>query len=128
MLTRFVMNGYLWRVVNVPPDSDYLISRDNVLTVATTDPDTLCIYLSDALHGEFKKRVIAHEMGHACCFSHGLLDEIRECCYPSKVVQMEEFVCNFVADYGERIFSLTYQIMGDEALYMVPTYLERLVA
>ena len=128
MLTQFEMNGYLWRVVNVPSNSPYLISRDNVLTVATTDPDTMCIYLSDRLRGDFKKRVVAHEMGHACCFSFGLLDEIRECCYPSKVIQMEEFVCNFVADYGERIFMLTYQIMGDEALDMIPWCLERLVA
>ena len=128
MLTEFYMNGHSWRIVNVPPNSPYLISRENVLTVATTDPDTLCIYLSTALRGDFKKRVTAHEMGHACCFSFGLLDEIRECCYPSKVIQMEEFVCNFVADYGERIFALTYQVMGDEALNALPMYLERLVS
>ncbi len=122
------MNGYLWRVVTVPSNSHFLISRDNVYTVATTDPTTLCIYLSQDLEGNFKKRVIAHEMGHACCFSYGLLDEIRSCCYPSKVIQMEEFISNFVADYGEEIFSLTYRILGDSALYRVPQFLERLVS
>lgn len=128
MLTRFVMGDYLWRVVNVPSDSEYLIDRLGNLTVATTDPSTLCVYLSDELEGEFKKRVVAHEMGHACCFSYGLLDEIRECCYPDKRIEMEEFICNFVADYGERIFAITYKILGDEALYMIPQHLERLVA
>lgn len=128
MIPHFVMNGILWRVVDVPPLSEYLIDRQENLTVATTDPDTLCVYLSMALRGDFKKRVVAHEMGHACCFSFGLLDEIRECCYPDKVVEMEEFVCNFVADYGERIFDITYKILGDEALHHLPMYLERLVA
>lgn len=128
MLTKFQMNGYWWYVISVPPNSPYLVARGNVLTVATTDPSTLCVYLSSALKGDFKKRVIAHEMGHACCFSFGLLDEIEECCYPDKGIQMEEFVCNFVADYGERIFSITYEILGDEALYHLPKHLERLVS
>lgn len=127
MLKRFLMNGYLWKVEIVSADSDYLISR-NGRTVATTDPDELCIFLSEELSGDFKKRVIAHEMGHAFCFSFGLLQEIWDCCYPDRRIQMEEFICNFVADYGERIFEITYKIMGDEALVRLPQYLERLVA
>lgn len=122
------MNGYLWKVILVPSNSNYLVDRQGVLTVATTDPNDLCIYLSEELNGNFKKRVIAHEMGHACCFSYGLLDEIAECCYPEHRIQMEEFVCNFVADYGEEIFFLTYKILGDAALERIPYHLERLVA
>ena len=128
MLTRFVLNNYIWKIRTVPADSPYLVDRQGVLTVATTDPDELCVFLSEDLTGNFKKRVIAHEMGHATCFSFGLLPEIWECCYPDKRIQMEEFVCNFVADYGERIFEITYKIMGDEALEVLPHYLERLVA
>lgn len=128
MLTRFVLNNYIWKIRTVPADSPYLVDRQGVLTVATTDPDELCVFLSEELTGNFKKRVIAHEMGHATCFSFGLLPEIWECCYPDRRIQMEEFICNFVADYGERIFEITYKIMGDEALEVLPHYLERLVA
>lgn len=122
------MNNHIWNVVPVAPDSPLLIDRQNILTVATTDPNTHCIYYSEDLYGDFKKRVIAHEMGHAACFSYGLLKEIHQCCYPSRKIQMEEFICNFVADYGEMIFSITYEILGDEALKEVPYFLERLVA
>lgn len=128
MLTRFVLNNYIWKVREVPANSPYLVDRQGVLTVATTDPGELCIFVSDKLQGDFKKRVIAHEMGHAFCFSFGLLQEIWDCCYPDRRIQMEEFICNFVADYGERIFEITYKIMGDEALVRLPQYLERLVA
>lgn len=128
MLTRFVLNNYIWKVREVPANSPYLVDRQGVLTVATTDPGELCIFVSDKLQGDFKKRVIAHEMGHATCFSFGLLPEIWECCYPERRTQMEEFICNFVADYGENIFMLTYRILGDKALERLPHYLERLVA
>lgn len=128
MLTRFILNNYIWKIKVVSANSPYLIDRLGSMTVATTDPDELCIFLSEELSGDFKKRVIAHEMGHAFCFSFGLLQEIWDCCYPDRRIQMEEFICNFVADYGERIFEITYKIMGDEALVRLPQYLERLVA
>lgn len=121
------MNDYLWKVITVPGNSQYLLSRTG-FSVATTDPNTLCVYISNELTGEFKKRVIAHEMGHAACFSYNLISQIRSCCYPDKYIDMEEFVCNFVADYGEMIFSLTYDILGDEALQYIPYHLERMIA
>lgn len=43
-------------------------------------------------------------------------------------VEAEEWVCNFIADYGMKIFSTAYRIMGDRALTVVPHELERLVA
>ena len=115
----FELNGDIWTVTRVPPDSIALIDRLGTRTVATTDPTTMCIYLSDNLRGDFKKRVIAHELGHATCFSYGLLPQIRRCCYPSKRIYMEEFICNFVAEYGEQIFALTYEIIGDLAYDIV---------
>lgn len=124
----FLLNGYLWHVVTVPEDSTYLIDRTGHRTVATTDGKTLCVYLSDSVHGEFRKRVIAHEMGHAVCFSYDLISEIHACCIPSKRIEMEEFICNFVADYGEMIFEITYRILGDAALEQLPRYLEKLVS
>ena len=127
-MDRFIVNGYLWKVHTVNPRSHYLVDRSGVLTVATTDPATLCVYLSADLQGDFKKRVLAHELGHVFCFSYHLLQEIHACCYPERAIEMEEFICNFVADYEENLFSITYRILGDEALNLVPRYLERLVA
>lgn len=120
----FTLNGVEWMVLTVKPDDARLIDRTRVLTLATTDPVTNTICVSSALRGTLKKRVLAHEMGHATCFSFGLLDDIHRCCYPWKRIEMEEFICNFVADYGEKIFEITYQVMGDEAIYALPGKLE----
>ena len=51
MMDRFIVNGYLWKVHTVNPSSHYLVDRTGVLTVATTDPATLCVYLSADLLG-----------------------------------------------------------------------------
>lgn len=117
-----ILNGITWHVIRVPPTHPYLIDRSNILTVGTTDPMTRTIYLANNLKGEFEKRVVAHEIGHAVCFSYGLLDEIHRCCHKRHWIDMEELVCNFVADYGEKIWELTRD------LTKVPAYLERFVS
>lgn len=47
---------------------------------------------------------------------------------PEYWIEAEEWVCNFIADYGMRIFYIAYQVLGDEALEYLPYELERLVA
>lgn len=128
MIDGFTMNGIYWKVISVHPMSNQLVDRTGTRTVAVTDWLSKTIYVSCNISGEFKKRVIAHEMGHAVCFSYNLLSEIHECCYPSKRIQMEEFICNFVADYGEMIFQITYRLLGDMALEILPYHLEQMVS
>lgn len=127
-MRSFLINNTLWKVVTVPFGSQYLKDRTGTYTVATTDPTTNCIYISDSLYGHFKKRVIAHELGHAVCVSYGLIDDIARCCYPDMRIEMEEMMCNFVADYGELIFEMTYKILGDEALVRLPNFLAERIA
>lgn len=122
-MKTFDLNGIRWTVKTVCANDFNLVDRTGVLRVATTDPYDFTIYISNELYGLFKKRVIAHEIGHAVCFSYGILDEIHSCCFPNKVIDMEELICNFVADYGEQIFLITYDILGDDALVRLPYYL-----
>lgn len=124
----FVLGGTYWRVQWVPPYSDYLIDRTGTKTVATTDPVTHCIYLSDDLDGEFMFRVVVHEMCHAAMVSFDLLKDIRRMVYPSKWIEAEEWVCNLLADYGLTIFRKAYSVLGYDALRLVPRELERLIA
>lgn len=116
------MNGMRWYVVRVPPKSSYLIDRSNILTLGTTDPVTRCVYLSDDLYGDLEKRVIAHELGHVACFSYNLLNEIHMYCYPEHWIDMEEFICNFVADYGAYIWDVT------QDLTKVKSNIERMIS
>ncbi len=124
----FYMNGIKWRIRTVRPDSDLLIDRTGHRTVATTDPSTQRIYLSRALNGEFKNRVLVHELGHAALFSYGLLDDVHRMTIPEYWMEMEEFMCNLIADYGWQIFCIAERYLGDEAVYIVPPLLDRMVA
>lgn len=127
-MDHFYMNGYLWRVYFVDPDSDLLVDRTDTKTIATTDPETYCIYLSNALRGDLLNKVLIHELGHCTMISFHLLDDIHRMVKRRYWMEAEEWVCNFIADYGLRIFSTAYQILGEEAWIFVPYELERLVA
>ena len=128
MLTRFAINGSLWNVETVPQTSSYLIDRTNEYRVATTDPELHRIFLSDELYGDFKKRVLIHEITHVVLWEYGIIDRIAVYCYPEYRIAMEEEICNVLADYGEIVFNAAYKILGNEAIRIVPYQMERLVS
>ena len=122
------MNGYSWRVCYVDADDPMLVDRTGRVAVATTDPGTLTVYILQDLDGEFLTRVLIHELGHCAMFSFGLLDDIHRMVHPRYWLEAEEWVCNFIADYGMTIFDTAYAILGDRAIAVVPYEVERLVA
>lgn len=123
-MERFSMNGIIWTVYFVGSDSVYLIDRTGKRTVATTDTRTKSVYLSEELYGEFLKKVILHELGHCALYSYGLLDDIRRLASPRKWVEVEEYICNLISDYGEIIFSSLYKLYGLESWKKIPDYIE----
>lgn len=122
------MNGYLWNVRFVGPNDPMLVDRTGVLTVATTDPSNLTIYISTILKGDFLMTVFIHELGHCALYSFGLLRKIHEMVYPEYWIDMEEFICNFLADYGLRVFKIAYKTMGYDAWKVIPAEFERYIA
>lgn len=122
------MNGDIWHVQFVDPASPKLVDRTRTYRLATTDGDSGYIYLSNTLSGDMLNRVLIHELGHCAMFSFGLLDDIHRMVNPKHWIEMEEWVCNFIADYGYMIFSLAYVVLGDDAWICIPTELERLIA
>lgn len=127
-MDSFYMNGYLWHIEFVNPNDDQLVDRTGVRTVATTDPITMSVYLSNRLRGEFLTRVLLHELSHCVMISFNLLDDIHRMVKPYYWIEAEEWVCNFIADYGMKIFSIAYSILGEDAWIFVPYELEKLVA
>ena len=123
----FVMNGYLWIVRFVHPDSEVLMDRTGNVTVATTDPNTHCVYLSDQLDGQFLLKVLIHELSHCIMISYDMLDQIRLMVYPEYWIDMEEWICNLIANHGWQIFVEAYKLLGIDALEILPKELERLV-
>lgn len=127
MTDKFIMNGYFWRVLRVPPDSPMLVDRTGEQRVATTDPNTQCVYLSTALEGDFLKTVLLHELGHCVMLSYGLILTIRKKLPRYLWIEAEEWCCNLIADYGEEIFSKAYAVLGDSAWAFVPNELGKVV-
>lgn len=119
-MDSFMVNGDRWRIERVSADSTYLIDRTDTRTVATTDPATMTVYISDRLHGSMMARVLIHEIGHCVMVSFGLIEELRAMVYPSQWVEAEEWVCNFLADYGMTAFMIASRAMGGDAIRCVP--------
>ena len=84
----------------VSPTDPGLYDRTSSWTVATTDPRTHQVLLSDQLEGPFLCRVLTHELGHVIMISYNLLGAIHRMVYPEYWVEMEEWLCNFLADYN----------------------------
>lgn len=127
-MDSFVMNGQLWHVQFVEPYNELLRDRTGHITVATTDPKTHTMCLSNTLYGNFLHRVVIHELGHCAMVSFGLLDDIHRMVRPQYWIEAEEWICNFIADYGMQIFTAAYEILGSDAWLYMPQELERFIA
>lgn len=125
-MNSFYLNGLLWQVEFVEPFNPMLYDRTGNLTVATTDPILCKIYMLRTINGGFRRRVLCHELGHAAMISYNLLDDIHRMVKPKYWIEMEEWICNFIADYGLSIFNIAYSILGDSALGVVSNEIDNL--
>lgn len=128
MIDSFYMNGELWHIKNVDPYNKELVDRTGKTCLATTDPIGHCVYLSNKLSGTLFARVLIHELGHCAIVSFDLLDEIHNMVKPEYWIDAEEFICNFIADYGLQIFNTAYELFGEDALFYIPSEIEKMIA
>lgn len=127
-LNRLTINNQSWGVESVSPDSPVLIDRTGVFRVATTDPSRRMIFLSNRLEGDFRVRVLLHELSHVVLFAYGLTDAIHRYVNPRDWIMAEEWVCNFMADYGRTVFQAAYDTLGEDALPVVTDEMYRLIS
>lgn len=111
------MNGDEWRVLFASPYSPELIDRTGRLRLATTDPRTRTVYLSNSLAGSFLSTVLIHELSHCAMISYGLISDIHGAVNPELWYEAEEWICNFLADYGEEIFATSKSILSVSDVY-----------
>lgn len=126
--SNFLLNGDHWVVLYVDSDSPMLVDRTGKLTVATTDPNNYTVYLSNRLQGSFLTKVLLHELGHCVMISYDLVDKIHKIIKPKDWVMAEEWLCNYLANYGFKIFKIAYKLVGDRAFNYIPKEMEKLVA
>lgn len=93
---NFEINGINWTVVYVDARNRLLTRSDGSRSVAVTDANTKCVYVSNLLYGAFLRKVLLHEVCHATMFSYDIHIPIEQ----------EEFICDFVATYGDSIFDI----------------------
>lgn len=107
------MNGIEWSVVDVEPSSYLLIDRLGTRTVAVTDPYLHTIFMSSDLRGQFRQKVLIHELCHCALVSYNLIDDIHRAVRPSDWIIAEEWICNLLANYGISIFANMDKILRD---------------
>lgn len=127
-MRSFKMDGLTWYILQVDSSDSRLVDRTGKLRLATTDPNTMCVYLSNELSGEILTRVLIHELGHCAIFSYGLDREIHRMVKRRYWVEAEECVCNFLAIQGRAIFEIAYDLLGYEAWTRIPTEFDRLIS
>lgn len=125
---RFYLNGLIWKVRVVNYLSPMLVDRSGVRSVATTDPVSRTIYFSSDLSGDMLTKVLIHELGHCAMISYNLIDDIHRMVKQEYWYDAEEWMCNFISDYGMKIFSIVYSILGEEAFDYVIYRIEKLIA
>lgn len=99
---RFQVNGIYWKVIFVNPSSDDLRRDDGSITLGVCDNNVKCIYISSALRGLLYEKVLIHELTHAWIFSYGIY----------LTLEQEEFVCEFVSNYGRDILSMADELIS----------------
>lgn len=70
---------------------------DQILERIFADREMQTIYVSDALHGRFLRKVLLHEICHSAMFSYGI----------DMSVDQEELFCDLLATYGDEIITIT---------------------
>lgn len=128
MIRNFWMNGRRWSIRYVHPDSYKLIDRTGTRTVATTDPRSGEVSISNNIHGNFRTKVLIHELAHCAMISYDLVDYVHAMVKEEYWIDAEEMICNFLADYGLMIFRTASEILGDETIFIVPGYISNMVS
>lgn len=96
------INGQNWRVVLTSPVHPALVRSDGTFTIGACDDNNKTIYLNEQLDSKKLKKVLCHELVHACMFSYNV--EIG--------IEQEELLADLVATYGQEIISKTNQIFN----------------
>lgn len=107
-MPQFEINGILWNIVFVRPNSNNLRRSDGSITFAVTDWNDKCIYVSTAPKSAFLRKILAHELCHCFCFSFDV----------HMPIEQEEYLADWVSLYGTDLIYLLDDLMRN-LRYMV---------
>lgn len=111
-MSAIVINGDVWRVVRVPADDPRLIDRTSKSRLATTDPRSHVICISESVVPPLLDRVLIHEVSHAITVSYGLLGPLREAIPTQAWVPSEEWAVQLVENHAIEALRLSRKVLG----------------
>lgn len=97
----FTINGINWNLIFVNSNSPDLLRSDGSISLAVADWNSKSIFVSVVPKGAYLRRIIAHELCHAFCFSYDV----------SMPIEQEEYLANWVSLYGTDLIYLLDNIM-----------------
>lgn len=98
----FTVNSQTWKLAFVPANNKDLQRSDGTYTFGVTDNITKTVSIASGMSVYMTERVICHELTHVMCFSHDV----------SIPIDLEERLCNFMADYGKEIIYLLDDLLA----------------
>ena len=74
------------------------------------------------------QRVLIHEISHCALISFDLLPYIHKIVKPQYWYEVEEWLCNFISDYGLSICNTANSVLFDDVLETILREFERLIS
>ena len=94
------INGEAWRILLVSPNHPALQRANGLFTLGCCDDLEKTIYISDDINEFYLKKVLCHELVHACMYSYDVdLNDYQE-----------EILADLIATYGQEIIHMTNSI------------------
>lgn len=94
------INGENWRILIVSSNHPAIQRPDGSFTLGCCDDDVKTIYICENLTDFYFKKVLCHELVHACMYSYNVnLNDYQE-----------EVLADLIATYGQEIIFITNTI------------------
>ncbi len=94
------INGENWRIFIVSSNHPSIQRSDGSSTLGCCDNDFKSIYIIEGLADFYFKKVLCHELVHACMYSYNI--DLNE--------DQEEVLADLIATYGQEIMLITNSV------------------
>lgn len=91
------INGEDWKIIIASSNHPALLTPNGKYTLGCCDDNVKKIYIAEGLTDFYFKKVLCHELVHACMYSYNvILDDLQE-----------EILADLIATYGSEIMMIT---------------------
>ena len=91
------INGIGWKILIVSSNHPALMRPDGSYTLGCCDNNSNIIYIVEYLTDYYFKKVLCHELVHACMYSYDI--DLND--------EQEEVLADLIATYGQEILFIT---------------------